>query len=344
MASPDITDKEVNAVATAVKSGWISGGSDLASFERELAAAHGCRFGVGCSSGGTALHLAIATLKIKPGNEVIIPGLTMIAVANSVLQCGATPVFADAADEFGNPDIHSIIPLITNQTKLVVLAHAYGQPATDICNIVEKIYPIPLLEDCAESHYACQAGKPVGSFGKLATFSFYANKVITTGEGGMVIGNDEAMEKHLRSLHNHGFGVERFRHTEMAFSYRMTEMQASLGLIQHRRHSKILQKRWTIRRWYEEELCERFAPITEGSTPWVFPVFTSDPASLQFKLRNNGIDSRRYFVPMNQQPFLKTSQTLPVATALYESYLCLPLHTALTRDNVQTIAEVVRSA
>lgn len=355
VARPSLGPSEADAASRAILSGWASAGPQVAEFERAFAAAHGKQFGVACNSGTTALHLALASLDVGPGDEVIVPALTMTAVANAVLYCGAAPVFVDSLPGDGNPDPAWLADsrVVGASAKAVIVPHLYGVPAAALLRACRKLPPrVTVIEDCAEAHYARINGQPVGSFGALACWSFYGNKIVTTGEGGMVCVNDERAAERLRSLRAHAFTPgDHFRHQSLAFGYRMTEMSAAVGLVQHGRRQSFMARRREIARRYFEHLrglpWTAFPERTFESAWWVFPVLAPHRDfrdRVRAKLADAGVETRTYFVPLHRQPHLRkyAAREYPVADSLAARGFYLPLYPELADDDVDYICQTLR--
>ena len=352
VAAPFIGAEETEAVRDLVASGWISQGHKVAEFEEVFANSHGKKYGSACNSGTTALHLALAACDVTEGDEVVMPDFTMVALANAVLLTGGTPVFTDVTEPVGNVNLDLIKEKITSKTKAVIVVHTYGEPIDDIVEISEylKSKGIPLIEDCAESHYAThKTGKPVGSFGDLAIFSFYANKNITTGEGGIITTDSGEVKDRLDRVRMHAFTPGRhFCHTERAFGYRMTNMQAAMGIEQHKKAPQFMAYRKTLRLLYESNLknvdCISIPETTETSGWWIMPILAEGHRdNLRKALADNGVETRSYFYPMHSQSFLtKYSQgQYPVADRLGEIGFYLPLNPGLSLDDANYISQVL---
>jgi len=227
-----LAGNELRYLTACVETNWISSaGSFVKQFESQFAAAMGCEFGVACSSGTAALHLALAALGVGPDDEVIIPTFTMIATANAVAYTGATPVLVDSEPINWNMDPALVAARITPRTRGIVVMHTYGNPVDmDAIGRLTDARDLWMLEDAAEAHGARYQGRAVGSLGIAACFSFYANKIVTTGEGGMVTTNDEKLARVVRRLRDHAFSDERhFWHKCLGFNYRMTNLQGPLA-------------------------------------------------------------------------------------------------------------------
>ena len=237
---------ELKYVSECIKAGWISGrGSYINKFEEGFAKYCGRKYGITTNNGTTALHLALASLGIKQGDEVIIPTFTMGAVAFAVKYVGAKLIFVDSERDTWNIDVNKIKEKITNKTKAIIAVHTYGHPC-DMDPIVNlaKEYNLYIIEDCAEAHGAEYKGKKVGCLSDIACFSFFANKIITTGEGGMVLTDNEKIAEKAMSLKNMAFGKEnKFLHTAVGFNYRMPNIQAAIGLAQLEQIEKLIEKR-----------------------------------------------------------------------------------------------------
>ena len=246
VSSPLIEKDDVEEVTNVLKSGWISSlGQEVDDFENSFA--HYCNtdFGVSTNSGTTSLHLALAALGISKGDEVIIPDFTMIACPNAVSYTGAKPVLVDADRSNWCIDPDQIESKISSNTKAIMAVHIYGYPAEmDLINKIAKEYGLFVIEDAAEAHGAEYKGRKVGSLGDVGSFSFYANKIMTTGEGGICVTNNKDLAETMKWLRAHAFGKEgkHFWHEKIGFGYRMSAMQAALGVSQTRKLSKFVEK------------------------------------------------------------------------------------------------------
>ena len=251
IAEPDIGQEEIRNVTEAVKSGWISSkGQFIKDLEEQFARYFNVNFGASTSNGTSALHLALDALGIKMGDEVIVPTLTFIASANVVKYTGARPVFVDSHPDYWCIDPEKIEEKITDRTKAIMPVHLYGHPC-DMDPIVRiaKKHDLFIVEDCAEAHGAEYRGKKVGSFGIISCFSFYGNKIITTGEGGMCLTNDKELAEKIRILRDHGMSPEkRYWHDVVGFNYRMTNLQAAIGVAQLAKLDKFIEKKRKIAR------------------------------------------------------------------------------------------------
>jgi perosamine synthetase len=350
-------------VVAALRRGEISGsfGDALREFESEFAAFVGCAHGVAVSSGTTALQLAVRAAGIGPGDEVLVSASTNIATALAVVHNGAIPVPVDSEPITWNLDLDLIESLVTPRTKAIIPVHLYGHPVDmDALGDIAKRHDLIVIEDCAESHGATCRGRMTGSFGAMACFSFYANKVITTGEGGMVTTNDARLAERLRMLRNLAFVEPRFRHEEAGYNFRMTGYQAAMGLSQLRRIDDVIDAKRRLADRYNQALSDVTGLQLPIEQPWarnvywmyavvVQPEFGCTRDELASTLRSRGIDTRTFFCPMDLQPCLREiegfrSEPCPVADRMWETGLYLPSGTNLADSEVEFIANSVREA
>jgi len=358
---PSITALEKEYVFRVVNDGWVSSlGPEVKKFEKEYAEKFGVKYAISCTNGTEALHLAVASLGIGPGDEVILPTFTMVASINSVLYMGATPILVDADDHL-NIDVKQIEQKITKNTKAIMPVHIYGCPCdmTEIMRLAKK-YNLRVIEDVAESHGSFYKGKITGSIGDVGCYSFYANKIITCGEGGMLTTNNEELAERIRTLMNHAFSLERhFCHRLVGFNCRMTALQAALGRAQLKRFDKILAKKEQLRNRYIQNL--RISPRIyipnrdpeEGikSVCWMFGVqiiedYFPVKGNIKNKVRNllakRGIETRNFFVPMHLQPIQYKrfeGQRYPISESLMESGFYLPSAVDLNVDEIDYVCE-----
>ena len=322
IAEPCLGEEELKNVIEAVKSGWISSkGKFIEEFERNFSNYCNRKYGVATSNGTVALHLALKTLGIGKGDEVLVPDLTFVAVANTVTYCNAKPVFVDSHPDYWCIDPEKIDEKITPKTKAIIPVHLYGHPC-DMNPLLDiaKDYDLYVIEDAAEAHGAEYKGKKVGSFGDISCFSFYGNKIITTGEGGMCLTNNEELAKNMRILRDHGMNLnKRYWYDVVGFNYRMTNLQAAVGVAQLKKLDEFVEKKRQIARWYSEELkdLEEKELITlHPEMPWAKCVywmyciliedkFGMSRDELMKRLEENGIDTRPFFYPMHVMPHYK---------------------------------------
>ncbi len=360
---PVIGKEEIKAVVDALKKGEISGsyGKYIPEFEQKFAQYCGCEYGVAVTSGTTALQLAVAAAGIKKGDEVLLSSSTNIATALAVVHNGAVPIPVDSEPITWNMNIDLIESLITSKTKAIIPVHLYGHPV-DMGGLMKiaKKYNLVVIEDCAESHGATYRGKKTGSFGDMGCFSFYSNKIITTGEGGMVITNNKTFAQKLHLLKNLAFAKPRFVHQQIGFNFRMTGFQAAMGLAQLRKIEKIINKKRKLAKSYSKYLEKIKGIQTPNEATWARNVywmyaitinreFGINRDTLMKKLSKDGIETRTFFCPMNQQPCLQTLEGFrkihcPVADEIWKTGLYLPSSITLKEEQIQFIYEKINEA
>lgn len=353
VCEPSLSDLEKKYVLEALEQNWLSSTAPpVELFERAFAQRLGVPHAVAVNSGGSALFLALWTLGIREGHEVIVPAFTMVATAGAVTQCGATCVFIDAEPETGNMDVSLLRDKITPRTKAIVPVHIYGHPC-DMDPIVETAqdYDLFVIEDCAEAHGALYKGKPVGTFSHTACFSFYANKIMTCGEGGMIITKDEKLAYHLRHRRAYDFDDARhFWHKHLAWNLRMSSLEAAVGRAQLERLDALIEARRSNAAYYTERLRDVVEVLKEKDYArgvfWMYGIKTADEKTrdgLMEFLAQNGVETRTFFFPMNQQPIYKTNEPFPVADDLGRRGLYLPSSSHLTNGEKDTVIRLVRT-
>jgi perosamine synthetase len=357
ISRPSITDKELAYVSDAVQSGWVSSlGRYIEEFEHRFAAFCGSRHALTVSNGTTALHLALMAAGVKPGDEVIVPDLTFVATANAVAHAGANPVFVDIDAETLCISPRAIERAITPRTRAIIPVHLYGHPADmDSINAIAQHHRLLVIEDAAEAHGAEYKGRRTGSLGLCGVFSFYGNKIITSGEGGMLTTDDEALYLTARRLRDHAMSPsKRYWHEEVGYNYRMTNLQAALGVAQLERIDGFLRRRREIMAWYEARLGQRAGLRLNREAPWAksarwmvcLEVARMDEAMrdrLMESLRDRGIDSRPYFYPVSDMPMYFRSDT-PVAHRIAPTGINLPSYVDLEQADVDHVCLQVELA
>jgi len=354
---PIITEADRKAVDEALMLGEISGnyGKALEQFEEEFAAYCRCRYGVATSSGTTALHLAVTSLDLPRGSEVLISASTNIATALAVVHNGLIPVPVDSEPETWNLNLDLIEELVTPQTKAIIPVHLFGHPVDmDRLRVIAENHDLIVIEDAAEAHGATCRGRKAGSFGEMGCFSFYANKVITTGEGGMVITNSQERYEKLRLLRNLAFTKPRFVHEELGFNFRMANYQAALGFSQLQRIDYIISHKRRVARMYSNFLQGIGGLQLPGQADYAFniywmyaivvkPEFGISRDKLMERLTAEEIDTRTMFCPMNLQPALYDFKKIscPVAENLWYSGLYLPSSYNLPEETIHRICSVI---
>jgi len=359
---PDITQAEIDAVVDALKKGEISGsfGGYIPKFEKSFAEFVGCKHGIAVFNGTVALQLAARAAGIGEGDEVLVSASTNIATALAAFHNNAVAVPVDSETTTWNLDLDLIESLITSKTKAIIPVHLYGHPVDmDRLMRIAKKHNLIVIEDCAESHGATVRNKMTGSFGDMSCFSFYANKVITTGEGGMVCTNDDKLAEKLRLLRNLAFTNPRFWHEEAGYNYRMTGYQAAMGVVQTQRLPSIIEQKRTMAHRYNEQL----SPVRWLQIPieldwakhvyWMYGVVVKPGSGLKRDdfmkyLKEKGVDTRTFFCSMADQPFLKEQKgyrkiATPVADMLWQCGLYLPSSHTLTQEQIVFISDTIKS-
>lgn len=359
VAEPLLGDKELQYVSECVSAGWISSaGKFVPRFEQMVADFCRVKYAVSASSGTTALHLALLALGIGPGDEVIVPTLTFIATANAVAYTGAKPVFIDSEPDTWNIDPRQIKAAITPKTKAIIPVHLYGHPA-DMDPILEigGKYKLTVIEDAAEAQGAEYKNKIVGSIGNAGILSFYGNKIITTGEGGMVVTNSADTAEKVRILRDHGMCRDRrYWHTVLGYNYRMTNMQAAIGVAQMEKVEHILKARKIISQMYNEGLRSipgiYLPPAAKWASNvcWLYTIlvdknkFGISRDELAEKLHKEGIETRPVFPPVHTQPIYNTGQNLPVSQYLSQTGMSLPSAVGMQEKDIRRIVQIIAAS
>lgn len=356
VSEPQFLEADLKKITECILSGWVSSkGKFIAEFENMFAEFCGTRFAISTTSGTAALHLSMVGLGIGPGDEVIIPSLTFIATANAVTYTGAKPVFVDSEPETWNINPQAAEEAMTTKTKAIIPVHLYGHPA-DMDPILDlsKKYGIAVVEDAAEAHGALYKDRRVGSIGDLGIFSFYGNKIITTGEGGMIVTNNEKLAKKIQILKNHGMDANRrYWHHFLGYNYRMTNIQAALGVAQMERIEQILERKRKIARTYMKAFRNQPGITLPNESKWaknVFWLYTIlidkekfglSRDELMDRLMEEGIETRPIFSPIHTQPIYDTTQNCPVAEMLASRGLSLPSSINLKHSEINLIADKI---
>lgn len=357
---PHVGEEEKRLLMQCIDSGWISSeGPFVREFEEKFAARVGRRFGVAVTNGTAALEAALVSLSLRPGDEVILPSNTIISCAQAIVRAGAVPIPVDCDPLTWNITAEHVIKSITPRTRAIMVVHIFGLPVDmqPILELVEK-FQLVLIEDAAQAHGQTYKGKPCGSFGILSTFSFYPNKLITTGEGGMVVTDDAAVAERCRALRNLCFQPERrFVHEELGWNLRMTNLQAALGLAQLPRIEALLEKKREMGRYYTENLSDIDGlqlplPSTgyAQNAYWVYGVvlsedfpYDADEAMRRFAV--HGIGTRPFFWPIHEQPILKrlgfcSNVAAPVSERIARRGFYIPSGLGMTRSQCDQVIEV----
>lgn len=354
VSEPSFTGRERDYLLDAFDSGWVSSkGEYIERFELEFSKYVGTKYGISTSNGTTALHLAIRALGIGRGDEVIVPDLTFASPANAVIYEGATPVLVDVEREYWGIDPSAVERAITDRTKAVIAVHLYGHPSKmDQLLRICKERDIKLIEDCAEAHGARFQDRVVGSMGDISCFSFYGNKIITTGEGGMALTNDHQLAESMQILRDHGMSREkRYWHDMVGYNYRLTNLQAAIGLAQLEYiDRKISKKRWIASK-YAKYMPENIR--IQPQMPWAFnvywiPSFIIEGATnhevidfIMKDLLKIGIETRPIFYPLHQMPPYFIPSTFPISEYVSNHGISLPSLEWLTEDDIAFISETL---
>ncbi len=359
VANPSFIGNEKKYVEDCMESGWISSaGKYVELFEKKFAEFCNAKHAVACCNGTVALHLALLALGVRAGDEVIVPTLTFVATANSVVHCGAKPVFVDSEPQTWNLDPALVEAKITDRTKGIIAVHLYGHPAKigELREIARR-HKLFLLEDAAEAHGAKYLGQTVGALGDAAAFSFYANKIIATGEGGMVVTNDDATAEKARLLRGQGVDPNRrYWHTIVGYNYRMMNLPAAIGLAQLEKIDEQLAARARIAKLYSERL-ENVAglklhdeQVWARHVYWMFNVildqdFWQSRDVVMEKMLAEGIETRPVFYAAHSLPpyrDLQPNESFPVAENLSRSGISLPTWTGLTEADIEKVCRVLQ--
>jgi perosamine synthetase len=362
VASPDLGELEERFVVQALRSGWVSSiGDFIDQFEQGFAAYCDTRHAVAMSNGTDALFIALKAMDVGKGDEVIVPALTFAAVAAVVVHLGATPVIVDVDPKYWCLDPIAVERAITSATKAIIAVHSYGHPA-DVDPLLEltRRHELRLLEDCAEAHGATYKGRRVGSLADVGIFSFYGNKILTTGEGGMAVTNDPDLTNRMRYLKDHAMDpTRRYYHTEAGHNCRITNLQAALGCAQLQRIDDLQAKRNAIAGWYAKELQGTQEISLNPAMSWARPVnwmicgvlsheaaFRRD--SILRRLKACGVDTRPFFLPLQAMPPYAQCRVVgrdgdgtPVAETLSQVGFNLPSSSTLTREDVAQICRAL---
>ena len=354
ISKPSLGLKEKQYLNEAIDSGWISSkGKFIEEFEKEFANYCGTKYAITTCNGTTALHLALLALNIKDGDEVIIPDLTFVATANSILFQNAKPIIVDVLHDSLciNPSL--IESKISSRTKAIMPVHLYGHPA-DMKNINEiaKKYNLFVIEDAAEAHGAEFEGKKVGSIGDIGVFSLFGNKIITSGEGGVITTNSFEIANRIKFLRDHGMSpIKKYWHTELAYNYRMTNLQAAIALAQLERIDDIILKKKLIFDWYKEFLSDfkeiklNYSSNNVSNVYWMitmqFDAFTENTRN-EFikKLEDAGIESRPFFYPISDMPYFTKSDTI-ITHEKYKIGINLPTFYEITKNEVEYVCSTI---
>ncbi len=359
---PLLGGNEKKYLAECIDTGWISSeGPFVRKFEEQFAASVGRRHAIAVTNGTAALDVAVECLEIGPGDEVILPSLTIISCVLQIVRAGATPVLVDSDPQTWNMDIQQIEEKITSRTKAIMVVHIYGLPVDmDPVRELADRYDVQIIEDAAQMIGQQYRGRPCGSFGAISTFSFYPNKHVTTGEGGMVVTDHDDLAETCRSLRNLCFQKERrFVHERLGWNLRMTNLQAALGLAQLEQLSAFITRKRNMGRYYTARLSGiRHVQLPLARTDyaenvyWVFGIVLEEASGLCANevtalLGRQGIGTRPFFCPLHEQPVLQKmglfrNESYPVAERLYRQGLYIPSGLSLEYEDMDVVCQVVQ--
>jgi perosamine synthetase len=358
VAEPDLGEEELANVVQAVKSGWVSSqGVFVREFEEGFARYCGAKHGVATANGTVALHLALTALGVGAGDEVLVPSLTFIATANAVTYTGARPVFVDSHADYWCMDPGRLEEKITPRTRGIIPVHLYGHPCDmDPIMDVARRHDLWVVEDAAEAHGAEYKGRKVGSLGAIACFSFYGNKIVTTGEGGACLTSDDRLHREMVILRDHGTTPgRRYWHDRIGFNYRMTNLQAAVGVAQLARLDEFVRRK--------RELARQYSALLEGvpgirlplempwakSACWMYSLLLDDDfpltaEELSRRLAAEWIETSPFFTPVHLLPPYRDGTGLPQAERLWRGGITLPSAVSLTEEQVAYVVAAIRSA
>jgi perosamine synthetase len=362
VSKPLLTGNEKKYLDECIETGWISSeGPFVSRFEEEFSKKVGRKYGIAVANGTAALDVAVTALDIKRGDEVILPTFTIISCIIQIVRLGAKPVLVDCDPQTWNMDVSQIETKITPKTKAIMVVHIYGLPVDmDPVLKLAKKYNLKIIEDAAEMHGQLYKDKPCGSFGDISIFSFYPNKHITTGEGGMIVTNDEKLAERCKSLRNLCFKKERrFVHDELGWNYRMTNMQAAMGLAQLEVLDKTVKKKRHIGKKYTtllQDIQDLQIPLERTDYAeniyWVFGIVLKETCKydgIEFMklLDKEGIGNRPFFWPMHEQPVLIKmdffrKEKYPEAERIARRGFYIPMGPDITDTEIETVAETVK--
>jgi perosamine synthetase len=359
---PLLDGNEKKYLLECIETGWISSeGPFVKKFEQKFAECVNRKYGIAVTNGTAALDVAVESLGVGAGDEVIMPTFTIISCIGQIIRSGAKPVLVDSHPKTWNMDVSQIEAKVTSRTKAIMIVHIFGLPVDmDPVFEIAARHGLKVIEDAAQMHGQTYRGKPCGSFGDISTFSFYPNKHITTGEGGMVVTNSDHLSEDCRSLRNLCFQQKkRFVHERLGWNLRMTNMQAALGLAQLERLEEFVQRKRSMGRRYSELLAELQSvqlPLSKTDYAeniyWVYGLLLDDELDLDAetamrRLSEKGIGTRPFFCPMHMQPVLQRlglfkDECYPVAERLYRKGFYIPSGMSLTEENIEKSSAAVK--
>jgi len=351
MSIPYLYKEDKNLAIKAIKDNYLAFGPQIEEFEKQFSSYCGRKYGVSCSNGTVALYLAVKALNLPKQSEVIMPSLSIVSLLNAVEKNNLIPIFCDISLKTWNATYNTIKSKITNNTSAIIVVDTYGLMVnTDDINKLKQEYPnIKIIEDAAEAHGATHHSIKAGSLGDISTFSFYANKIITTGEGGMVLTDNEEIYKQLLADRNINFiDRKRYIHSEAGFNFRMTNLQCSIGLGQLQNINKTIKQRKRIAKRYNKNLKINkniqlpFNGKGFDNVYWYYSIVIKNNYDKVIKaLQDNNIEYRYFFYPLHQQPFIKSNETLTNSEYIAQYGLILPTYTELKNEQIDFISKII---
>jgi perosamine synthetase len=362
LSRPDITDAEIQAVTDVLRSPNLALGPKMREFEEKMAAYAGRKHAIAVNSGTSGLFLCFKALNIGPGDEVITTPFTFIASVNSIIMAGAKPVFVDIDPENLNIDPEKIEAAITPRTKAIEPVIIFGNPARidEVCDIAKK-HKLAVVEDSCEGVGSVYKGKKVGTFGTMSNYAFYPNKQLTTGEGGIILTDDDDLADMCCSLRNQGRGKGGgwLAHERLGYNYRLPDINCALGIVQLSRLEEIKAKRARVASWYQELLADEkritvpYAPADSDMSWFVFVIRLekqynqTHKESLMQKLIDNGVQVSNYFPPVHLQPFIAKDYGLkvgdfPITESVCQRTIALPFYNNLPREQVEYVCQTLK--
>ncbi|MFA5553286.1 MAG: DegT/DnrJ/EryC1/StrS family aminotransferase [Phycisphaerae bacterium] len=363
LSRPDITESEIQAVCEVLRTPNLSLGPKLPEFEQNFARYIGCKYAIAVNSGTSGLFMCMLAAGIGPGDEVITPPFTFIATSNSILMAGATPVFADIDPNNLNIDPKQIEKKITNKTKAILPVEVFGNPANfdKICDVARK-HNLIVIEDSCEALGSSLNGKNAGTFGLLSTFAFYPNKQMTTGEGGMILTDNEELADSCASLRNQGRSkmAEWLSHDRLGYNFRLSDINCALGIVQLSRMDEMKAKRQQAAKWYKQLLADESRIIIPQEEPgcdvnwFVYVIRLAENYTLEHRdkilveMRNRGIQCKNYFPPVLSQPFMAKrfnfkKGDFPVTDSVCDRVISLPFYNNLSYEEISVVCRELKS-
>lgn len=348
---PHLYKDDKQLAIKAIKENFIANGPQIEEFEQQFSSYCGRKYGVTCSNGTVALYLAIKALNLPKGSEVILPTMTIVSCLTAILENDLVPVFCDSNSITWDADLSSITSKITSKTSAIMIVDMYGLTFNyEKIKELKQNYPhIKIIEDASEAHGSISYGKKAGSLGDISTFSFYANKIITTGEGGMVLTDDYDTYQTLLSLRNLNFtNRKQYIHSEAGWNFRLTNLQCCIGLGQLKNIDKTIKSRKRIAKQYNKHFKNHpsiqipFINKNQDNVYWYYAIIINNNYDKVLKaLENNKIDYRHLFYPLHKQPFINSEELYPNAEYLFNHGVILPTYSQLTNEQIDFISKTI---